>query len=225
MKNTELILALDVENFSAAENLLLKFKGIIKYYKVGSSLFTLEGPKIINLIHKYGGRVFLDLKFHDIPNTVKNAVISAQKLGVYSLSLHIAGGAKMIEMCASLNERPKLWGISVLTSFDEEVFALTGFKHDISSTMNKLSDLGARVGLSGLVCSGAEIEMLRKKFPSNMDIVVPGIRLENEADDQKRVITPKKAKELGADFIVVGRPILKSPNPNKTVEIILKELE
>jgi orotidine-5'-phosphate decarboxylase len=225
MKNTELILALDVENFSAAEDLLSKFKGIIKYYKVGSSLFTLEGPKIINLVHKYGGRVFLDLKFHDIPNTVKNAVISAQKLGVYSLSLHIAGGVKMIEMCAGLNERPKLWGISVLTSFDEESFSSTGFKYDIPSTMNKLSDLGARSGLNGLVCSGAEIEMLRKKFPSDMDIVVPGIRLENEDDDQKRVITPKKAKELGADFIVVGRPILKSPNPNETVEMILKELK
>ncbi|MEA3306402.1 MAG: orotidine-5'-phosphate decarboxylase [Elusimicrobiota bacterium] len=225
MKNTEPILALDVEDFSTAENLLSKFKGIIKYYKVGSSLFTLEGPKIIDAVHANGGRVFLDLKFHDIPNTVKNAVISAQKLGVYSLSLHISGGAKMIEMCAGLDEKPKLWGISVLTSFDEESFSLTGFKDNIAATMSKFSDLGVRAGLNGLVCSGAEIEMLRKKFPSDVDIVVPGIRLDNAADDQKRIITPRKAKELGADFIVIGRPVLNSPNPEETVEIILKELE
>jgi len=225
MKNTELILALDTESFSLAENLLEQFKGRIKYYKVGSSLFTLEGPKIIELVHKYGGQVFLDLKFHDIPNTVKNAVVSAQKLGVYSLSLHISGGTQMIEACAKLDEKPKLWGITVLTSFDEEAFAFTGFKDGIASTMDKLSDLGVSSGLNGLVCSGAEIEMLRKKFPSNVDIVVPGIRLGNMDDDQKRIITPRKAKELGADFIVVGRPILKSENPNETVEIILKELE
>ncbi len=225
MKNTELILALDTETFSSAENLLSKFKRIIKYYKVGSSLFTLEGPKVIELVHKYGGQVFLDLKFHDIPNTVKKAIVSAQKLGVYSLSLHIAGGSQMIETCASIEKRPKLWGISVLTSFDEESFSLTGFKDNIASSMDKLSDLGVSAGLNGLVCSGAEIEMLRKKFPANVDIVVPGIRLDNEDDDQKRIITPRKAKELGADFIVVGRPILESPNPEETVEIILKELE
>ncbi|MCK5106712.1 MAG: orotidine-5'-phosphate decarboxylase [Elusimicrobiales bacterium] len=225
MKNTELILALDVENLSSAENLLSKFKGIVKYYKVGSSLFTLEGPKVIDIVHKYGGKVFLDLKFHDIPNTVKNAVMSAQKLGVYALSLHISGGVKMLEVCASLDERPKLWGISVLTSFDEESFALTGFRDNIASTMDKFSDLGVSAGLNGLVCSGFEIEMLRKKFPEDVDIVVPGIRLGNADDDQKRIITPKKAKELGADFIVVGRPILKSQKPEETVKIILKELE
>lgn len=225
MNNTELILALDVENFSAAENLLSKFKGIINYYKVGSSLFTLEGPKVIELVHKYGGQVFLDLKFHDIPNTVKNAVANAQKLGVYAVSLHISGGARMIEACSALDKRPKLWGISVLTSFDEESFALTGFKDNIALTMSKLSDMGVFAGLNGLVCSGFEIEMLRKKFPENIDIVAPGIRLGNTDDDQKRIINPKKAKELGADFIVVGRPVLNSPNPDEAVKIILKELE
>ncbi|MCG2726012.1 MAG: orotidine-5'-phosphate decarboxylase [Elusimicrobia bacterium] len=225
MKNTELILALDTENFSSAEDLLSKFKGIIKYYKVGSSLFTLEGPKVIELVHKCGGQVFLDLKFHDIPNTVKNAIISAQKLGVYAVSLHISGGARMIEKCAGIAKRPKLWGISVLTSFDEESFAMTGFKNDIASSMSMLSDLGVSSGLDGLVCSGFEIKMLRNKFPANMDIVAPGIRLGNANDDQKRIINPKKAKELGADFIVVGRPVLNSSNPEETVRAILKELE
>lgn len=225
MKNTELILALDVKNLSEAENLLSKCEGLVKYYKIGSSLFTLEGPKAIDLVHKYRGKVFLDLKFHDIPNTVKNAVANAQKLGVYSVSLHISGGRKMIEECAELEEKPKLWGISVLTSFDEKSFSLTGSKYDISLAMDKFTDLGISSGLSGLVCSGSEIEMLRKKFPNDIDIVVPGIRLKEADDDQKRVIGPRKAKEMGADFIVVGRPVLNSINPVKTVEDILEELK
>lgn len=224
MPKTQLIIALDVPDLEAARALLKKLKGLPVIYKVGSSLFTLAGPPAVDLAHEHGGRVFLDLKFHDIPNTVRNAVASAAKLGVYSLSLHLSGGAEMIKAAVSLGTRPLLWGITVLTSFDEAGFAKVGFKDDIAGTISGLAGLGAAHGIDGIVCSPREAASVRKRFGGGLQIITPGIRPAKADDDQKRAMTPKEAALAGADFIVAGRPVLEAADPARAAQDILEEM-
>ena len=246
MAKTKLIVALDTQDLNAAGMLLKKLKGLPVIYKVGSSLFTLAGPRAVDLVHKNGGKVFLDLKFHDIPNTVRNAVESAARLGVYSVSLHLSGGARMLEAASGLKKRPKLWGITVLTSFDEETFSGVGFRDGIEKTIFSLAAMGAGNGADGLVCSPLEAAALKKRFGGDLKIITPGIRLiegksPNEqqrgtdpalfpngpkfgVNDQKRTLTPAEASASGADFIVVGRPVLNAPDPAAAVRGILEEL-
>jgi len=222
MPKTELIVALDTPDLGSAEGLLKQLKGLSVIYKVGSSLFTLSGPRAVDLVHKYGGKVFLDLKFHDIPNTVRNAVESAGRLGVYSVSLHLSGGPEMLEAPAGLKERPLLWGITVLTSFDERSFAAAGFKDGIAESIFRLASMGAAHGADGVVCSPHEAAAVKER--SGLKIITPGIRLEPGGDDQKRTMTPAGARAAGADFIVVGRPILKAADPAAAAENILEAL-
>lgn len=237
MAKTKLIVALDTQDLNAAGMLLKKLKGLPVIYKVGSSLFTLAGPRAVDLVHKHGGKVFLDLKFHDIPNTVRNAVESAARLGVYSVSLHLSGGARMLEAASGLKKRPKLWGITVLTSFDEETFSGVGFRDGIEKTIFSLAALGAGSGADGLVCSPLEASALKKRFGGDLKIITPGIRYNDGvgpalsqngpkcgANDQKRTLTPAEASASGADFIVVGRPVLNAPDPAAAVRGILEEL-
>mgnify|MGYP000913086385 CR=1 FL=1 len=174
MPGTKLIVALDTPDLKTAGSLLKKLRGLPLIYKVGSSLFTLAGPRAVDLVHKYGGRVFLDLKFHDIPNTVRNAVESAASLGVYSVSLHLSGGAEMLRAAASLKKKPLLWGITVLTSFDSASFSRTGFKHGIERTIAGLAGLGAENGADGLVCSPHEAAALKKRFGAGLKIIKIG---------------------------------------------------
>ncbi|MDA8131559.1 MAG: orotidine 5'-phosphate decarboxylase, partial [Elusimicrobia bacterium] len=141
MHKTELIAALDTDTLKSAETLLRKLEGRVKFFKIGSVLFTAEGPAAVDLVHKHGGRVFLDLKFHDIPNTVKGAVRNAAAMGVYSVSLHLSGGAEMVKACAELEKRPKLWGITVLTSFDEYGLFRAGYRCGIAKTVRNLAAL------------------------------------------------------------------------------------
>ena len=250
MNKTKLIVALDTPDLSSAGALLKKLKGLPVIYKVGSSLFTLAGPKAVDLVHRHGGKVFLDLKFHDIPNTVRNAVESAARLGVYSVSVHLSGGPRMLEAAAGLKERPLLWGISVLTSFDEKTFSCAGFRGGIEKTIFSLAALGAGSGVDGLVCSPREAAAVKKRFGRKLKIITPGIRF-NEgaapalilngpkrgvnpalfpkkakcaADDQKRALTPAEAAAAGADFIVIGRPVLNAADPAAAVRRILEEL-
>jgi len=225
MANPQLIVALDTPDLNSAESLLEKLKGLPLTYKVGSSLFTLAGPRAVDLALKYGGKVFLDLKFHDIPNTVKNAVESAARLGVYSVSLHLSGGAEMLKAAAAVKNRPLLWGITVLTSFDENSFAGVGFKHTIEQTISDLAALGAGSGADGIVCSPHEAAAVKKRFGAGFSVVTPGIRLENGGDDQKRSMTPAQAAAAGADFIVVGRPVLKAADPAAAVNEILEAIK
>jgi len=225
MHKTRLIVALDTPDLRSAEALLKKLKGLPLIYKVGSSLFTLAGPRALDLVHKYGGKVFLDLKFHDIPNTVRNAVESAARLGVYSVSLHTAGGAEMLKAAAAVKKRPLLWGITVLTSFDEKTFARTGFKNKIEKTVFGLAALAAENGADGVVCSPREAARVKKRFGAALQIITPGIRLESGGDDQKRTLTPAEAKAAGADFIVVGRPVLKAADPAAAVRNILEAIQ
>ncbi len=239
MPGTKLIVALDTQDLKGAELILKKLEDLPLIYKVGSSLFTLAGRRAVDMVHKYGGRVFLDLKFHDIPNTVRNAVESAARLGVYSVSLHLSGGAEMLQAAAALKKRPLIWGITVLTSFDRESFSCAGFKHGIERTILNLADLGAKNGADGLVCSPHEAAALKQRFGARFRIITPGIRLESggppahwppqrrkksRAEDQKRVMTPAQAAEAGADFIVVGRPVLQAADPALTALKILEAI-
>lgn len=225
MPKTRLMIALDVPDLKPARLLLEKLKGLPVFYKVGSSLFTLAGPAAVDLAHQYGGKVFLDLKFHDIPNTVKNAVANAAKLGVYSISLHLCGGAEMVRAAAGVKKRPELWGITALTGFDAESFARAGFKGSIEEAVFNLADAGVRSGVNGIVCSPREAAAVRERFGPGIKVITPGIRLGKTSDDQKRSMAPKEAARAGADFIVIGRPVLKAKDPARAAAAILKEIE
>jgi len=223
-KKTGLIVALDMPDLKKTEELLKRLKGVADFYKVGASLFTAAGPAAVELALKYGKRVFLDLKFHDIPNTVSAAVKSAAALGVYSISLHLSGGAKMLRQCAVLEKKPKLWGITVLTSLDENELFRTGFRCGILKTARTLASIGAENGADGVVCSPLEAEAIKKIHGEKLTVITPGVRLETSDDDQKRTLTPKAAAAAGADFIVVGRPIIAAQYPAAAAAAFLDAL-
>ncbi len=225
MAKTELIVALDARTLKAAEGLLDRLEGRVKYFKIGSVLFTAAGPAAVDLVHKRGGKVFLDLKFHDIPNTVKGAVRNACAMGVYSVSLHLSGGAEMLKACLELEKRPKLWGITVLTSFDEHNLFRAGFRYGIEKTVRYLAAMGLEHGADGVVCSPLEAAALKKLFGGKLCLVTPGIRPAAAADDQKRAVTPAEAAAAGADFIVVGRPIIEAEDPAAAAAAVLKDLK
>lgn len=225
MKKTELITALDVPTLKAAGSLMDKLEGAVKYFKIGSVLFTAAGPAAVDLVHARGGEVFLDLKFHDIPNTVKGAVKNAAAMGVYAVSLHLAGGAEMLKACAELEKRPRLWGITVLTSLDEHALFRAGFRCGIAKTVKQLAALGMESGADGVVCSPLEAGMLRKSLGARLSLVTPGIRPGPHVDDQKRAVTPAAARAGGADFVVVGRPIIEAADPAAAAAAILLELK
>ncbi|HAM38730.1 MAG TPA: orotidine-5'-phosphate decarboxylase [Elusimicrobia bacterium] len=218
----ELIVALDVDNISQAEILIDLLKDKIKIFKVGSRLFTSEGPEIIDLINKKGCKVFLDLKYYDIPTVIADAVKIAGEKGVFSTTLHISGGRNMLKLSVQQKPRPLIWGVTVLTSFDENNLREIGVMRKIDEQVENLARLASEVGLDGIVCSAKEISIVKKV--SGLKIIVPGIRLNKTNDDQKRTLTPREAKELGADYIVVGRPIIKSENPLIVVDTIRKEI-
>ncbi|MDA8242986.1 MAG: orotidine-5'-phosphate decarboxylase [Elusimicrobia bacterium] len=225
MHKTELIAALDTDTLKSAENLLKKLEGRVKFFKIGSVLFTAEGPAAVDLVHKHGGKVFLDLKFHDIPNTVKGAVRNAAAMGVYSVSLHLSGGAEMVKACAELEKRPKLWGITVLTSFDEYGLFRAGYRCGIAKTVRNLAALGLAAGADGVVCSPLEAAALKKEHGPGLKLITPGIRPQSRGDDQKRAVTPAAAREAGSDFIVVGRPIIAAEDPAEAAAAILEDLK
>jgi orotidine-5'-phosphate decarboxylase len=241
-KKTGLIAALDAPNLKKAEELLKQLSGLVDFYKVGSGLFTAAGPAAVELALKYGKKVFLDLKFHDIPNTVAAAVKSAASLGVYSVSLHLSGGAQMLKACAGLEKKPKLWGITVLTGFNEHELFRTGFRCGIAKTARALAALGAENGADGVVCSPLEAAAIKKIHGEKLTVITPGVRLplhlrqascpsalggrlESAGDDQKRTLTPQEAAGAGADFIVVGRPIIDAEDPAAAAAAFLEVLK
>lgn len=234
MSKTELIAALDTDSLKTAGALLEKLKGAVKYFKVGSVLFTAFGPAAVDLVHKHGGKVFLDLKFHDIPNTVKHAVKNAAKMGVYSVSLHLSGGAEALQACAELEKRPKLWGITVLTSFNEYSLFRSGFRGGIDKTVKLLAAMALENGADGVVCSPHELIRIKDSCGHKLKLITPGIRLAAAGDarpagpddqDPKRARTPGEAAAAGADFIVVGRPITMAADPAAAASAILAELK
>lgn len=231
---TELIVALDFPRADRALELVDALNGLPVIYKIGSELFCSDGPAIVReLVHRKN-RVFLDLKFHDIPNTVAKAVRQVALMHVEMFTIHLAGGSLMVKAVADeLSEismlRPKILGVSVLTSFDdvrwaEVTKALTGHAVDPGESVEGLVEHAVAWGADGVVCSAAELESIRKQYPT-LYTVVPGIRPAGAAaNDQARVMTPAQARAAGANAIVVGRPITEALDPRAAAEHILKDL-
>ena len=232
--STDLIVALDLPRQDEALKLVDELKGLPVIFKVGSELFVGAGPDMVReLVHRKA-RVFLDLKFHDIPNTVAKAARMAAFLHVDMFTLHLAGGSAMIRAAArELADipalRPKILGVSVLTSFDdvrwaEVTKAMTGHACDVSDSVDGLIEHAASWGADGIVCSALELPTIREQYPS-LYTVVPGIRPEGSAaNDQARIMTPAQARQAGAHAIVMGRPITESKDPRAVVEAALKDL-
>lgn len=229
-----IIVALDVPNAEAALKLADQLAPVSGGFKVGSELFTSAGPDIVRRIRGLGAPVFLDLKFHDIPNTVAKAVAAATRLDVQMLTIHTSGGLEMMraaENSAQETSRqagrpaPLVLGVTVLTSMDGGTLSELGWKPDVGKQVERLAELAVRAGLRGLVCSPLEIARLRQILPEAIELVTPGIRTGTEkADDQKRTLTPRQAIEAGANWLVIGRPIYAAPNPRAAAEAIEKSL-
>jgi len=233
---TELIVALDYSTEEAALKTVDELKDVVSIFKVGMELFYSCGPQILDKIHARGCRVFLDLKFHDIPNTVAGAVRSVTRKGVFMLSLQIPGGTEMIRRACETAEqeaaahnipRPRMVGITVLTSIDQDTLERElGIKGTVKDKVLEWSVLGQKAGLDGVVASPKEILTIRKTCGENYLIVTPGIRPTWAAcNDQKRVMTPAEATARGADYIVVGRPITLAQNPKDAAYKIIQEME
>lgn len=234
MNSGQLILALDLESLSETERIVDLLKDRISIFKIGLQLFTREGPKAVEMVHKKGGKVFLDLKFHDIPNTAAKASREATRLGVFMFSIHTLGGEEMLKRCrdsvieTSLKEditRPIIIGVTILTSLDQKGLNNLGIKKNLKEEIRYLSERALRAGLDGVVASPEEVRLIRESCGRDFIIVTPGIRPEGSShDDQKRIMTPKGAIREGANFLVIGRPILMAENPVKAVEELIKDI-
>lgn len=228
MKKTQLISALDVPELSTALALVDKIGANVEWYKVGKQLFTHYGPVVLQELKSRGKKVFLDMKFHDIPNTVAQAIRSGALIGADMINVHASGGPVMLAAAAeAMKETGKLViAVTVLTSMDQAQLEAIGINVSPAEQVLRLAALTKEAGLPGVVCSALELPMLREKFGPDFVTVVPGIRPAGaDIGDQKRIMTPKKAAEAGADYIVVGRPILAAEDPAAAAAAILKELE
>ena len=197
--------------------------------KVGKELFTHEGPSVVKALHDKGFEVFLDLKFHDIPNTTAQAVCAAADLGVWMVNVHASGGRKMMETCVQRlkagNYSTQLIAVTVLTSMGREDLKDLGLDIEPFEQVKRLAKLTQESGLDGVVCSAQEAKMLRETLGQDFALVTPGIRpVGFNADDQKRIVTPKQAMIDGSTHLVIGRPITQSENPNQTLRDILATL-
>ena len=235
MTHNPIIAALDVPSAEQALKLAEQIAPLVGAFKIGSELFTSAGPDIVKKIRATGASVFLDLKFHDIPNTVAKAVASATRLDVQMLTIHTSGGLEMMRAAetsarqtanqAGLNA-PLVLGVTVLTSSDSRTLAETGCAANVGAQVERLANLAVKAGLRGLVCSPLEIADLRCFLPSHIQLVTPGIRTGAEkADDQKRTLTPREAIDAGANWLVIGRPIYAAENPRAAAEKILESLK
>jgi orotidine-5'-phosphate decarboxylase len=224
---TQVIVALDVDTIKKQEELLKALHGTIVWYKVGLQLFTAHGKRAVDIVQRHGGKVFLDLKLHDIPQTVAHAVREAQRLGVDAVSLHLMGGTDMLRAASEVSPRPKLWGVTVLTSMGPKDVKVLSTSARIPSMVKTLAKLGWVGGADATICSPQEVGMLQKAFPHlDMKFVTPGIRPKGAAlNDQNRVMTPGEAAALGIDFVVIGRPITHAPDPRKAALDILAEMK
>ena len=227
--NCDLILALDLETREAAAPLLRQLAGRLRWVKIGLQMFTAYGPDYVRAVADQGFNVFLDLKLHDIPNTVAKAVQSLAALPIGMLTLHTAGGREMLEWALKAQREHKpdllLLGVTVLTSLDDAALNATGVPGTAGEQVERLARLAAAAGMRGLVCSPQEVGPLRAALPRDVQLITPGIRpADTAADEQKRVMTPAEAARAGAGFIVVGRPILRAADPAAAATAILREL-
>lgn len=229
----KIIFALDVDRFEEAQQLVMEFKDHVGMFKVGKQLFTQCGPKIVDYIKLKNSKVFLDLKYHDIPNTVAKASIEAAKLGVDILNVHASGGFTMMsEAKRALVEtgknpdirRPKIIGVTVLTSLDDGELKRVGFDIPVIELTKRLALLAREAGLDGVVAGGSEIEMIRELCGKDFLIITPGVRLEDKKDDQKRTITPQEAIRRGASYIVLGRAVRDAADPRALLQKITGDI-
>ncbi len=229
-----IIVALDVPTSDRALALAGQLAPVVGAFKIGKELFTSAGPEMVRRIRATGAAVFLDLKFHDIPNTVARAVAAAVRLDAQMLTIHTSGGLAMMQAAEEAaqkaaaeagREAPLVLGVTVLTSLDSQALMEVGMEPNVGRQVERLASLAARAGLRGLVCSPLEVAGLRQFLPSRMQFVTPGIRTGREkADDQKRTLTPREAIEAGASWLVIGRPICAAENPRAAAEAILASL-
>jgi orotidine-5'-phosphate decarboxylase len=232
----KLIVVLDVGTARRALDIFHTLKDVAGMFKVGSQLFTAAGPQVVREILSAGGRVFLDLKFHDIPNTVASAGAEAARLGVSIFNVHACGGSEMMRRTSeAVTEtaereglaRPTVIAVTVLTSADDSVLAETGFSSGTTEQVRRLALLAASSGMDGVVASPHEVKLIRATVGRRDFVVVtPGVRPAGSArDDQRRVMTPAEAVRAGADYLVVGRPILNAPDPARAAREIVEEME
>ncbi len=230
-----IIVALDTADIHIAKKLIGSLKDLVKIFKVGNEFFTACGPKAVQVVRDGGADVFLDLKYHDIPNTVAQAARAAVSLEVFMFNVHVSGGLQMMqEACVAAADEarkrnlssPKLIGVTLLTSLSqEEVTKQIGISKSINETVLHYAELAQKAGLDGAVASAREIELIRSKLGSRFLIVTPGIRPAwAERGDQERVMTPKEALKLGADYIVIGRPITGAEDPREATMRIFEDL-
>lgn len=227
--NCNLILAVDVETREEALAILERVGPSLKTVKIGLQLFSRYGPSFVEEVANLGYEIFLDLKLHDIPNTVAKAVQSLSLLPISMLTLHASGGSEMMAAAhrARQSFRPgmTLLAVTVLTSMNRQALVETGIAAAPESQVAVLAKLARAAGISGVVCSPLEIALLRRELDPDAILVTPGIRpKESASDEQKRIMTPREAAEAGANHIVVGRPILKAAEPQETVRQILAEI-
>jgi len=219
------IVALDVPSSVAALDLVRRLSPHPGLFKIGLQLYTLAGPDIVRAVRDRGGRVFLDLKLHDIPNTVGRAVESANSLGVEMLTLHLSGGRAMIEAAVrAATPELLLLGVTILTSVDDATLHEIGVGSSVADQVLKLANLGVESGIRGLVASAKEVLPLRAAFGNGIRIVTPGIRpIGAEPNDQRRTLSPADALKAGADFLVIGRPITDADDPRVALEQIIAD--
>ncbi|MHC9510117.1 orotidine-5'-phosphate decarboxylase [Kangiella sp. M94] len=222
MSEPKILVALDYDNQQQALELVDKLKPELCGLKVGKEMFTLFGPDFVKELVRRDFKVFLDLKFHDIPNTVAKACKAAAELGVWMVNVHASGGSKMmhaarqaIEQC---DNRPLLIAVTLLTSMDEVAYSEIGFKRDLPEQVEHLASISKSAGLDGVVCSAWEARRLKEQLGKDFKLVTPGIRPPgSEIGDQSRIMTPEQAIVAGSDYLVIGRPITKASDPLKAL--------
>lgn len=229
-----LIVALDVDTTEKAIELVDELKNDVRFFKIGLELFSSCGPGIVNVIKNKGCEIFLDLKLHDIPNTVAKTAVVLTRLGAFMFNVHSLGGYDMMRRTVKTVEaeakkanikRPKILAVTILTSMDEEALKKVGINNKMALQVLRLATVAKEAGLDGVVASSREAEIIRKSLPGNFLIVTPGVRPSWAAvGDQKRVATPAEAIASGADYIVVGRPITEASDPCETARKILEEI-
>lgn len=230
MTETPIVVALDFDNKFKALQLIDKLDPSMCRLKVGKEMFTLFGPQLVKEIHDRGFDLFLDLKFHDIPNTVAKAVTAAAEMGVWMVNVHASGGLAMMEAARRAllpygDNAPLLIAVTVLTSMSDDELKLIGVAGSAEDQVRRLARLTQKAGLDGVVCSARESSMLKAEFGADFKLVTPGIRpAGSDAGDQKRIMTPAEAMAAGSDYLVIGRPITQAADPLATLQAIHQSL-
>lgn len=221
-----LIVALDFPSQAKALALVSVLSGSVSTYKIGLQLYTAAGPAIVQAVAATGAKIFLDLKLHDIPNTVAKSVMAAGELGVQMLTVHLSGGSAMLKAAAEAKPpHLSLLGVTVLTSATQETLGEIGIDLQLPDQVIRLAELGKNCGIDGLITSPHEVAVLRERLGAEITLVTPGVRPAwAAADDQKRFTAPSEAIKAGADYLVIGRPITAAPDPRAAVERVVEEM-